>query len=167
MPESTQGAVGRSTLHFCDTQLSLCNSMTSRHSGFGSCSIIPLPCPDWTVRRAPFHLSSRGCEENCKSGRRGEVVSDHGARRSGRQSDTAEFVELLRARLFRTVAEYHFSTAQGSAIKFRPKNGQGILLFGTFVKCDKNRLVCLESRIENHIKQPAVAFLQNILRSPG
>jgi hypothetical protein len=28
---------------------------------------------------------------------------------------------MLRARLFRTAAEYHFSAAQGNAIKFRPK----------------------------------------------
>src|ERR1700676_2010688 len=54
---------------------------------------------------------------------------------------------MLRARVFRTPAEYHFSPAQGSPLKFRPKNAQLILLFGTFVKCDKNRLVCLESRI--------------------
>src|ERR1700730_8291501 len=59
---------------------------------------------------------------------------------------------MLRARLFRTAAEYNFSAAQGSAIIFRSKDGQVILLFGTFVKCDKDRLARLESRIENHIQ---------------
>jgi hypothetical protein len=69
-------------------------------------------------------------------------------------------------RPFRTAAEYHFSAAQASAVKFRSKDGQVILLFGTFVKGDKDRVVRLESRVEHHIQQPTVAFLQNILRVP-
>src|ERR1700722_2676837 len=71
------------------------------------------------------------------------------------------------ASLFRTGGEYPFSAAQAGAVKFRPKDGQVILLLGTFVKGDKDGVVRLESGVEHHIQQPTVALLQNILRSPG
>ena len=47
---------------------------------------------EW-ARNELASTQAEAAKKIAKSGRRGEVVSDQGARRGGRQSDTAEFVE--------------------------------------------------------------------------